>query len=385
MSDPDMQFKEALKEFNAAIGERLLPALTKAIPQFERLIPVLSELAEKAAGAAGWLAENPFKGIGAIIAAKVVMDLAAAKIGDAIKGGNLELAVQIAWLGIQAAWTKVLMSLATLTSEGMGGVLSSLAAGDWRGAGEAAWGQVQIVFVEGMSALESLWSQLKSTIDQVVTYVTQAWNTALKAIASQIDVLLGATSNVLAKLAAYDPTDVAVKAAESLNRMGSVGAGLPGAGANADLQTGLAARQKVRDEDEAQRKQDREDEAADLRRSASLRASPAGDAAAARTADLQTRLDAALAAAAAARKAAEQKTADEIRREKEINRGAEAGAAGGGGGVATFSAAALMAIGGRGNAQERLVAGQQQQLVKLDRQITVLEKIEQAVDIQFVA
>ncbi len=91
LSDPDMQLKEATKAFNARIGSELLPVLTQLIPEFTKLIPDVAAAAKAFAEFARWAASNPFGALGAIIAAKLVADLAMAGIGEAVKGAVLRL------------------------------------------------------------------------------------------------------------------------------------------------------------------------------------------------------------------------------------------------------------------------------------------------------
>ena len=91
LDDPDLKFKEALKAFNVAIGERLLPKLTELIPKFEQLIPLIGKIVDGGIKLAGWFAENPFRGIGAVVLGKVTADLAMAKIGEGVSRALLAL------------------------------------------------------------------------------------------------------------------------------------------------------------------------------------------------------------------------------------------------------------------------------------------------------
>ncbi|MEO7032505.1 MAG: hypothetical protein ABI548_01635 [Polyangiaceae bacterium] len=85
LDDPDLQFKEAMKAFNVAIGTQLLPAVTKLIPPFVELVPLATTLAGELAHFLEALAQNPYAGIGGIIAGKVALDLTSAGIGAAAK------------------------------------------------------------------------------------------------------------------------------------------------------------------------------------------------------------------------------------------------------------------------------------------------------------
>jgi hypothetical protein len=85
MADPDIQFKEVMRDFNAQVGSELLPVLTKLIPEFAKLLPQVTTTARLFGKLIESLAENPILTIGRIIAAKVVLDIAAAHIGDRIR------------------------------------------------------------------------------------------------------------------------------------------------------------------------------------------------------------------------------------------------------------------------------------------------------------
>jgi hypothetical protein len=81
----DRQWGRATGDFNREVGDKLLPALTKLIDPVSRLTPYMVQLADAAAKAAEWLAENPFKGLGIVVGAKIGEEIVAAKVGDAIR------------------------------------------------------------------------------------------------------------------------------------------------------------------------------------------------------------------------------------------------------------------------------------------------------------
>lgn len=85
LEDPDLQIKEATKAFNQAIGSELLPVLTQAIPKFVEAIPAITSFTTGVAKAGEYLLENPFKGIGLIIAGSVTKDIAAAGLGSVLE------------------------------------------------------------------------------------------------------------------------------------------------------------------------------------------------------------------------------------------------------------------------------------------------------------
>lgn len=85
LADPDLQLKESLKAFNSAVADQLLPTVTRLIPRFNEMIPTISRVVENGARLAEWFVDHPFKGIGAIIAGKIAMDLASAGIGAGVE------------------------------------------------------------------------------------------------------------------------------------------------------------------------------------------------------------------------------------------------------------------------------------------------------------
>ncbi len=96
LDDPDLQFKEAMKAFNVAIGTQLLPAVTSLIPPLVELVPTAVDLTSSLAGFVQELAQNPFAGIGAIVAAKIGEDVISAGVG---KGLMKLLSTQIGGAG----------------------------------------------------------------------------------------------------------------------------------------------------------------------------------------------------------------------------------------------------------------------------------------------
>lgn len=85
LEDSDLQFKEAMKAFNAEVGSKLLPTLTNLVPEFARMLPYVSRAVELFAKMVDEFARNPLESIGKLIAAKVAIDIASAQIGGAAK------------------------------------------------------------------------------------------------------------------------------------------------------------------------------------------------------------------------------------------------------------------------------------------------------------
>lgn len=93
LTTEEAQFKEAMKQFNAEVGSKLLPAVTKIIPAFERLTPHIGVLAEKVAAAVEFFTKNPLQGLGIVIAAAAAKEVASAGLGMAL---NKALAMALA-------------------------------------------------------------------------------------------------------------------------------------------------------------------------------------------------------------------------------------------------------------------------------------------------
>jgi hypothetical protein len=85
LADPDLKLKEGMKELNARIGETLIPMVLRLSDTFGRLLPEAERAAVVFARMVETFLDNPLTGIGAIIAAKLVADLAAAGIGGKVK------------------------------------------------------------------------------------------------------------------------------------------------------------------------------------------------------------------------------------------------------------------------------------------------------------
>jgi hypothetical protein len=84
--DADYQMLELTKSFNQAVGQELLPVLMRLIPEFKKLLPHVETGARMFASLADSLLNSPLTTIGSLVAAKLTADLAAAQIGNVIKG-----------------------------------------------------------------------------------------------------------------------------------------------------------------------------------------------------------------------------------------------------------------------------------------------------------
>lgn len=82
-------------ELTASVQRELVPVLTDLSPKLKDAIPPLVEVVKRLGEFAAFLAKNPLEGIGAIVLGKITADLAAARIGSAVRetltrmlGGN---------------------------------------------------------------------------------------------------------------------------------------------------------------------------------------------------------------------------------------------------------------------------------------------------------
>src|SRR5690606_30849992 len=58
LDDPDLQFKEVMKEFNARMATDLLPALIEIIPKFKNLIPHIGDAVDALASFINFASRN---------------------------------------------------------------------------------------------------------------------------------------------------------------------------------------------------------------------------------------------------------------------------------------------------------------------------------------
>lgn len=84
-AEVDRQLEIAMTELHNAVGKELTPEIVKLIPHLRELIPLFGKAVHQLGRFIGWFAENPLQGLGAIVAAAVVKDLALAGIGAAVK------------------------------------------------------------------------------------------------------------------------------------------------------------------------------------------------------------------------------------------------------------------------------------------------------------
>jgi len=312
-------------------------------------------------------------------------------IWDALQGGDLELAVEVAIAGALRAWTVGMATLAELSNATFGGILNALASGEWRLAADQAWTAIQTVFVQGVSALDSVWTGLTNTIDAAITYLRQQINVVIKEIARFGLAALSQANDVARMLAKYDPTgklEVArQEAVRSVNQSGLSGLARTNTdGVNAGLAAQADTRQQGRLGELAGRQASRDEQLRQLGFAAQTAQGQAGMAATERDVATRDRLQRAMDAALAARELAALNTRQDERRREQMQAGAQAAQASGGGFGATFSATALMSLGQ--TAQERAAKAAEATLGRLDKLIALeqkRQKEQRAAELEFVA
>lgn len=106
--DPDIQFKETMKELNAELGSAFLPIMQDLVKALRATTPEIVAVGKGAAAVAQFMLSNPFGSMSGIVTAALVKEIAAARIGDAIansmkSGANFDLKLAGAAIAITAA------------------------------------------------------------------------------------------------------------------------------------------------------------------------------------------------------------------------------------------------------------------------------------------
>lgn len=84
--DTGAKLTAQVEKIKNALGEKLLPEVERMIPVLEKIAPKFVDLLGYMTRLLDWMANNPFSGIGAIVAGKIVADLAQAKIQETLQG-----------------------------------------------------------------------------------------------------------------------------------------------------------------------------------------------------------------------------------------------------------------------------------------------------------
>lgn len=85
--EADRQFAIQMEKLKSTVGEALLPEVIKLIPELAKLTPMIADAAAGFAKLIGWFAQNPWTGLGAIVGAFLLKELALAFAMAGIQGG----------------------------------------------------------------------------------------------------------------------------------------------------------------------------------------------------------------------------------------------------------------------------------------------------------
>lgn len=110
---------------------------------------------------------------------------------DAVKAGNLELAVEILWSGVKVAWISSIDELDKITGERFGAIFQNLAAGNWKSALEAALNEVLL-----------LWNKLLLAVDPIFTQIVNKANTTWTEIVNGLDTAWVEIQNIVGMIQA---------------------------------------------------------------------------------------------------------------------------------------------------------------------------------------
>lgn len=273
-------------------------------------------------------------------------------IADAFAGGDLILAGQIAWTGIQLAFYSA---------------RDAILAGyeDLKAAGLVAWTTIKMEFVRAVNFVSEIWDSLgaglTSVFDRVIVGIRTAWSSVVSWIAKQILKLWGVIEPVLKSLSLISSTtDVggAIRAVEAGNQEFA---------ARLDRERQQRDQQRGADLAAVAGKRSAALEAATKEQAAAMSAFGAG--AAGESPEVRkAREELARLTAEAATKAAEVKGGGAGTPPGEIPTGGAAG-----GTVATFSSAALQAL-GQGGPMQRLTKEISDHKKVSERSLAVLEE-----------
>lgn len=124
----DKQFMERMRELNRAVGEAALPQLNIMGQELVKLVPMIAKTTGQFLGLVNWMISNPWLGLGAIVGASMVKEIAGAAIGSAIRNALITtMTPQLATAGLTQLGTA--SSGAAVAAGTMGSASSSAAMG----------------------------------------------------------------------------------------------------------------------------------------------------------------------------------------------------------------------------------------------------------------
>lgn len=84
MRSPSVQLAVIMTQIKDAMAAQLLPELMKLIPQLAQLAPMVADVTASLVRFVSFVAENPWTGLGALVAGAIVMELGKAAIGSVV-------------------------------------------------------------------------------------------------------------------------------------------------------------------------------------------------------------------------------------------------------------------------------------------------------------
>jgi len=116
---------------------------------------------------------------------------------NAVKAGNLELAVKIAWSGAKVAWIEGMNEIDKLTGERFSAIFKNLAAGNFKNAIEGLWIEIKSLWLKGILYVNQTWGTLEEGFDYVVTELKKTWNTFVEFMQEGVKKILYALGDLL--------------------------------------------------------------------------------------------------------------------------------------------------------------------------------------------
>ena len=113
LSDADKQLEEQMRKLTTAVGNELLPTVTRLIPEIAKLVPLFVSGTRAFADFIRVFTSNPLSGVSVIIGAAFAAEIGKAAVGNAI---NSAIANSVDSAGASSALTKAFGALAIGTA-----------------------------------------------------------------------------------------------------------------------------------------------------------------------------------------------------------------------------------------------------------------------------
>lgn len=118
-------------------------------------------------------------------------------VTNAVRGGKLDLAVEILWAGAKLAWVNSLSWISSLTSGTFGAIIASLAAGDWSAAGESAMSGLRVAWLTGLQWLVGGWVSVRNAAGEAWTWMASKGDEAFTWLVNKADSAFVSLQNLL--------------------------------------------------------------------------------------------------------------------------------------------------------------------------------------------